>query len=58
MNRMIEWIKTHPIPSFPILALGLMYILVFPALYLYASGLVNTQFSQIFLLVSRSDKDG
>jgi membrane protease YdiL (CAAX protease family) len=50
MKKITDWTKTNPIPSFLILALGLMYILVFPALYLYTRGVVTTPFLQILVL--------
>jgi CAAX protease family protein len=50
MSRIIKQIKTHPIPSFFILALGLMDILLFPVLYLYTRGLATTPIIQILIL--------
>jgi membrane protease YdiL (CAAX protease family) len=50
VERIRKWTKANPILSFFVLAAGLMYILVFPTLYLYTNGLVNTPFTQIFLL--------
>jgi hypothetical protein len=50
MRKSIEWMKTHPIMSFFILTLVLMYILFFPAFYLYQMGLADQPLLQILIL--------
>ena len=50
MRKSIEWMETHPIVSFFILTLVLLYILLFPALYLYQMGLADQPLLQILIL--------
>jgi membrane protease YdiL (CAAX protease family) len=50
MRKSIEWMKTHPIVSFFFLTLVLLYILVFPAFYLYQMGLADQTLLQILIL--------
>jgi membrane protease YdiL (CAAX protease family) len=54
MKKSIEWIKAHPILLFFALALALMYILFFSALYLYQMGFDDQPLLQVLILyVSR-----
>jgi membrane protease YdiL (CAAX protease family) len=50
MRKSIEYMRTHPIVSFFILTLGLFYILLFPAYYLYPMGLADHPLLQILIL--------
>lgn len=50
MKKVTEWIKTHPITSFFALTLVLMYMLLFPPVYLYLLGLTEAPLLQILLL--------
>jgi len=50
MRKLIEWMKTHPIVSFFILTLVLLYILLFPAFYLYQMGLADQPLLQVLIL--------
>jgi membrane protease YdiL (CAAX protease family) len=50
MRKSIEWMKTHPIVSFFILTLVLLYILLFPAFYLYQMDLADQPLLQVLIL--------
>jgi membrane protease YdiL (CAAX protease family) len=50
MKKSIEWIKSNPILAFFALALVFLYILFFPALYLYQRGFADQPFFQLVLL--------
>lgn len=50
MRKAIEWMKTHPLVSFFILTLVLMYIFLFLALYLYQMGLADQTLLQVLIL--------
>jgi len=50
MRKSTEWMKTHPIVSFFILTLVLLYILLFPAFYLYQMGLADQPLLQVLIL--------
>ena len=50
MRKSIEWMKTHPVVPFFILALALMYLLFLPALYMVQKGLADRDLVQILIL--------
>ena len=50
MKKNIDWMKAHPIVSFFALTLVLLYILVFPAFYLYQMGLADQTLLQLLIL--------
>jgi len=50
MRKSIEYLKTHPVVSFFILTLVLMYILLFPSFYLYQRGLADQPLLQLLVL--------
>ena len=50
MKKMIDLMKTHPILSFFALTLVLLYILLFPAFYLYQMGLEDQTLLQVLIL--------
>jgi membrane protease YdiL (CAAX protease family) len=50
MKKMIDWMKAHPIVSFFALTLAMMYILFFPAFYLYQMGLADQTLLQVLIL--------
>jgi membrane protease YdiL (CAAX protease family) len=47
MNKLIDWMKVHPVASFFALALAMMYIIGFPVVYLM--GLIGTSTDQPLL---------
>ena len=50
MRKSIEWMKTHPIVAFFILALVLLNTLLLPAFYLYQMGLADQTLLQLLIL--------
>jgi membrane protease YdiL (CAAX protease family) len=50
MKNTIDWIKAHPLASFFALTLALMFILLFPPVYLYMIDFTDPPLLQILLL--------